>query len=118
MPLLRYHEYSQGAQIHIASFPPAFQHPHTVGPQGHTAAVESLCKAVALEGQMFVLQPSMVISEPNREKAGLSKLKISLVSIYFSDLLGYTKLTCQSSLEAATLRYMGQIVCLCEEIAK
>ena len=81
MPLLRYYEYSQGAQIHIASFPPAFEHPNTIAAQGHTGAIEAMCKAAALEGQMFVLQPSMIISEPKREKAGLGKFKISLVSI-------------------------------------
>lgn len=89
MPLLRYYEYSQGAQIHIASFLPAFEHPNTIASRGHTGAIETLCKAAVLEGQMFVLQPSMIISEPNREKAGLSKFEISLVSICFSDLLVY-----------------------------
>ena len=112
MPLLRYYKYSQGAQIHIASFPPAFEHPNMIASQGHTGAIEVLCKAAALEGQMFVLQPSMIISELNREKAGLGKFKISLVSICFSDLLCYAKLTCRFSLEAATLRFMGRMVCL------
>lgn len=112
MPLLRYYEYSQGGQIHIASFPPAFEHPNTIAAQGHTGAIEAMCKAAALEGQLFVLQPSMIISESGREKAGLAKFKISLVSICLRDRLCYAKLTCRSSLEAATLRFMGRTVCL------
>lgn len=112
MPLIRYYEYNQGAQIHIASFPPAFEHLNTIASQGHTGAIETLCKAAAFDGQMFALQPSMIISEANLEKAGLNELKISLMSICFSDLLGYTKLTYKSNLEAATLRFMGPMVCL------
>ena len=112
MPLLRYYEYTQGAQIHIASFLPAFEHPHVVLAQGHTDAIQALSKPVAVEGQMSVLQPTMIITEPNREKAGLGKLKVELISICLCDPLCYARLTCRFSLGAATPRSWGRTGCL------
>ena len=112
MPLLRYYEYTLVAHIQSASCPPAFEAPHVVLPQAHTDAIETLTKSMAVEGQMFVLQPTMIITEPNREKAGLGKLEYPPVSICLCDLLYYVRLKCRFSLEAAAPRSLDRTGCL------
>lgn len=74
-PLLRYYEYSQGVQIHVASWPAEFEMPdpkkiswlyHETGEASYRAS-----QFFAIEGQAFVLIASQVLTEANLEKNNL-----------------------------------------------
>ncbi|KAF2738755.1 putative nitrilase [Polyplosphaeria fusca] len=74
-PLLRYYEYSQGVQIHVASWPAEFEMPdpdkqpwlyHETGEASYRAS-----QFMAIEGQTFVLVASQIITEENLEKNNL-----------------------------------------------
>lgn len=73
--LLRYYEYSQRVQIHIASWPAEFEMPdpekqpwlyHETGEASYRAS-----QFMAIEGQTFVLVASQIITEGNLEKNNL-----------------------------------------------
>lgn len=73
--LLRYYEYSQRVQIHIASWPAEFEMPdpekqpwlyHETGEASYRAS-----QFMAIEGQTFVLVASQIITEENLEKNNL-----------------------------------------------
>ncbi|RAO69822.1 uncharacterized protein BHQ10_005834 [Talaromyces amestolkiae] len=75
-PLLRYYEYSQGVQIHVASWPAEFEMPdpkkiawlyHETGEASYRAS-----QFFAIEGQAFVLVASQILTEANVEKNNLS----------------------------------------------
>ena len=69
-PLLRYYEYSQGVEIHVASYPPVFEQD---GPQPFNMTAPGVlgtCQFIAMEGATFVIVPTSLVSEKNREKAG------------------------------------------------
>ncbi|KAF2249546.1 putative nitrilase [Trematosphaeria pertusa] len=74
-PLLRYYEYSQRVQIHVASWPAEFEmldpakQPwlyHETGEASYRAS-----QFMAIEGQTFVLVASQIITEENLEKNNL-----------------------------------------------
>lgn len=74
-PLLRYNEYSQGVQIHVASWPAEFEMPdpakiswlyHETGEASYRAS-----QFMAIEGQCFVLVASQILTENNLEKNNL-----------------------------------------------
>lgn len=72
-PLLRYYEYSQGVEIHIAGWPPFWNNKSKDGPQlpYHTTAEceARACQFMAVEGACFVLVCSQVLtSEDNKDK--------------------------------------------------
>lgn len=71
MPLLRYYEYSQGVQIHVASYPPVFEgegkQPFNLTAAGSLATAQFM----AMEGATFVLVPTCTSSAENRVKAGI-----------------------------------------------
>lgn len=71
-PLLRYYEYAQGVQIHIASWPPEFEMPdprkvawlyHETGEASYRAS-----QFMAIEGCTFVAVASQILTEANLEK--------------------------------------------------
>jgi nitrilase len=73
--LLRYYEYSQRVQIHVASWPAEFEMPdpekqpwlyHETGEASYRAS-----QFMAIEGQTFVLVASQIITEENLEKNNL-----------------------------------------------
>ncbi|KAI1850703.1 hypothetical protein JX265_004414 [Neoarthrinium moseri] len=75
-PLLRYYEYSQGVQIHVASWPAEFEMPdpkkiawlyHETGEASYRAS-----QFMAIEGQCFVLVASQILTEENVEKNNLT----------------------------------------------
>ncbi|KAF9768031.1 hypothetical protein IL306_014715 [Fusarium sp. DS 682] len=75
-PLLRYNEYAQGVQIHIASWPPEFEMPdpekiawlyHETGEASYRAS-----QFMAIEGATFVAVASQVLTEKNLERNGLT----------------------------------------------
>ncbi|KAK6865015.1 aliphatic nitrilase [Apiospora arundinis] len=75
-PLLRYYEYSQGVQIHVASWPAEFEMPdpkklpwlyHETGEASYRAS-----QFMAIEGQCFVLVASQILTEENLEKNNLT----------------------------------------------
>ncbi|KAF2814255.1 putative nitrilase [Mytilinidion resinicola] len=75
-PLLRYYEYSQGVQIHVASWPPEFEMPdpkkiawqyHETGEASYRAS-----QFMAIEGQTFVLVATQILTEENLEKNNLT----------------------------------------------
>jgi predicted amidohydrolase len=84
-PLLRYYEYAQGVQIHIASWPAEFCMPdpkelawqyHETGEASYRAS-----QFMAIEGQTFVAVASQVLTEKNVEKNNLiAKAPIKTVS--------------------------------------
>ena len=79
-PLLRYYEYAQGVQIHVAGWPPMFPMPdksvvkwlfHETD-KGNLLASQFL----AIEGQAFVLVATQVLTEGNLKKLNLVGSKI------------------------------------------
>ncbi|KAJ5291996.1 nitrilase [Penicillium angulare] len=75
-PLLRYYEYSQGVQIHVASWPAEFEMPdpakiswlyHETGEASSRAS-----QFMAIEGQCFVLVASQILTEENLDKNNLT----------------------------------------------
>ncbi|QYT03307.1 CN hydrolase domain-containing protein [Trichoderma simmonsii] len=72
-PLLRYHEYSQGVDIHIAGWPPFFGKPENI-PILYTTTGEGdrlACQFMAMEGACFVVVSTQVMGEKGREKLKL-----------------------------------------------
>ena len=75
-PLLRYNEYSQGVQIHVASWPPMFSLPEDNVTQWQFSATNEGSKLasqnLAMEGGAFVLVATQVLTEPNLKKLNLA----------------------------------------------
>lgn len=73
-PLLRYNEYAQGVQIHVAAWPPvpwqldeiAFPWPYAMTGE----ASYRISQVVAIEGQTFVLVSTQIVTEANHAKIG------------------------------------------------
>jgi nitrilase len=92
-PLLRYYEYAQGVQIHIASWPAEFCMPdpgvlawqyHETGEASYRAS-----QFMAIEGQTFVVVASQVLTEKNLELNNLSPqppIKAVNLSRFVNDL--------------------------------
>jgi len=68
-PLLRYYEYQQGVQIHVAGWPPFFDMPtDTPWPFHVTNKAELvLCQNMAIEGACFVMVCTQILKESNLE---------------------------------------------------
>jgi len=71
-PLLRYHHYSLGVQIHVASWPFADSVANGGIPTLSSDAQIVQCKMAALEGQMFVISSTQMIKPEN---VGVCKLE-------------------------------------------
>ncbi|KAJ7913951.1 putative nitrilase [Mycena leptocephala] len=70
-PLLRFHHYSLGVQVHVASWP-FFQSIADGTPPHFSSDIQILmCKFAALEGQMFVISSTNLISRENAELCGI-----------------------------------------------
>ncbi|KAJ7912751.1 carbon-nitrogen hydrolase [Mycena leptocephala] len=70
-PLLRFHHYSLGVQVHVASWP-YFQSIADGAPPHFSSDIQILiCKFAALEGQMFVISSTNLISRENAELCGI-----------------------------------------------
>ncbi|KAL7939930.1 nitrilase, partial [Trichoderma barbatum] len=72
-PLLRYHEYIQGVDIHIAGWPPFFEKPSN-RPALYTTTSEGdrlACQFMAMEGACFVVVSTQVLTDKGREKLKL-----------------------------------------------
>ncbi|PMD24747.1 putative nitrilase [Hyaloscypha hepaticicola] len=74
-PLLRYYEYCQGVQIHVASWPPMFSQPDPekmISPFHVTGTSSQLSsRFLAIEGQAFVIIATQVLTVGNLEKLNL-----------------------------------------------
>ncbi|KAJ5559723.1 hypothetical protein N7513_002122 [Penicillium frequentans] len=72
-PLLRFYEYSQGVQIHIASWPAEFPEPKGMKWPFHETDVASrnASQFFAIEGQAFVLVCTQVVKEESLQKQNL-----------------------------------------------
>ncbi|KAJ7583575.1 putative nitrilase [Mycena floridula] len=70
-PLLRFHHYSLGVQIHVASWPFCDSVADGAPPQFSSDAQILQAKFAALEGQMFVISSTQVISPENVALCGL-----------------------------------------------
>lgn len=74
-PLLRYHEYGLGAQVHVAGWPPFPAHPGSceveVAYTMTASANRAISQNVAMEGQCFVLCATQIIKEENFARAGV-----------------------------------------------
>lgn len=68
-PLLRYYQYAQGEQIHVASWPAFFEVPEgSEWPyQGSPTASLIASRFMGLEGGMFVIVSTQVVKEANLE---------------------------------------------------
>ena len=73
-PLLRYYEYSQGVEIHVAGWPPFWKQPKDIPwPYHVTAEAESrACQFMAMEGATFVLVCTQVLTAENKGKTKLN----------------------------------------------
>jgi len=75
-PLLRYYEYSQGVQIHVAGWPPMFPDPKPEGMKWpyHETDVANLLTSqfLAIEGQAFVLVATQVVKTESLEKLNMT----------------------------------------------
>lgn len=74
-PLLRYYEYSQNVQIHVAAWPSFPAHPREVDfplPYSNCGeASQRLSQMVAMEGQTFVLCATAVLKAETHELMGV-----------------------------------------------
>ncbi|KAF7356339.1 putative Nitrilase [Mycena venus] len=70
-PLLRFHHYSLGVQVHIASWPYCDSAADGAPPQFSSDAQILQSKFVALEGQMFVISSTSILSRENAELCGV-----------------------------------------------
>ncbi|KAI9929448.1 hypothetical protein ASPWEDRAFT_184072 [Aspergillus wentii DTO 134E9] len=75
LPLLRYYEYSQGVQIHVAGWPAFPETPEDVEfPWSYSSTAEAnyrVSQMVAMEGQTFVLCSTQIVKEDSHELLGL-----------------------------------------------
>ena len=99
-PLLRYNEYAQGVQIHIASWPAEFEMPdpekiawlyHETGEASYRAS-----QFMAIEGATFVAVASQILTEKNLEKNNLTGNPVTktvsiVVRLTYPDLLTFSK---------------------------
>jgi nitrilase len=82
-PLLRYYEYSQGVQIHVAGWPPMFSNLEEglKQPFSETDVGSSqVSQFLAMEGQAFVLVATQVVSEKNLKRLGMEGTPFKIVS--------------------------------------
>ncbi|KAJ7464619.1 putative nitrilase [Mycena latifolia] len=70
-PLLRFHHYSLGVQIHVASWPYCDSVAAGAAPQFSSDTQILAAKFAALEGQMFVISSTQIISKENAELCGV-----------------------------------------------
>jgi nitrilase len=77
-PLLRYYEYSQGAQIHVAAWPSFFKENRQF--QGTSTASRLASQFLAIEGQTFVLVATQVVNKENFEMLGIPEDESTEVS--------------------------------------
>ncbi|KAJ7454011.1 carbon-nitrogen hydrolase [Mycena galericulata] len=70
-PLLRFHHYSLGVQIHVASWPYFDSVANGASPQGSSDSSIIQSKFAALEGQMFVICSTQMLSSKNAELCGV-----------------------------------------------
>jgi nitrilase len=80
-PLLRYYEYSQGVQIHVAAWPPFFDYKEPNAFQGTGTASQLASQFFALEGQAFVLVSTQIVTAKNLELMELGKVGVTEVSL-------------------------------------
>ncbi|KAF5368091.1 hypothetical protein D9758_004413 [Tetrapyrgos nigripes] len=67
-PLLKYHHFTLGTQIHVASWPFCGSIAEGAPPQFSSDFQDTLSRAIAIEGQMFVLQSTQLIKNENFDK--------------------------------------------------
>ncbi|KAK7025027.1 putative nitrilase [Favolaschia claudopus] len=70
-PLLRFHHYSLGVQIHVASWPYCDSVANGAPPAFSSDAQIVQAKFAALEGQMFVISSTQMLSSKNAELCGV-----------------------------------------------
>jgi len=70
-PLLRFHHYSLGVQVHVASWPYCDSVANGAPPQLSSDAQILQSKFTALEGQMFVIASTALLSPKNAELCGV-----------------------------------------------
>jgi nitrilase len=73
-PLLRYYEYSQGVEIHVAGWPPFWKHPMDIPWPYHVSdeAETRTCQFIAMEGATFVLVCTQMLTAENKDKNNLT----------------------------------------------
>ncbi|KAH6673031.1 putative nitrilase [Halenospora varia] len=78
-PLLRYYQYAQGEQIHVASWPMFFEvaKGSEAAFQGSPEASLIASRFMALEGQMFVIVSTQVVKEENLDSMHLRELGVT-----------------------------------------
>jgi nitrilase len=79
-PLLRYYEYTQGVQIHVAAWPPFFEYKEPNAFQGTSTASQLASQFFALEGQAFVLVSTQIVTGDNLKLMDLEKEGVTKVS--------------------------------------
>lgn len=84
-PLLRYYQYSQGEQIHVAAWPAFFEVPKGSDwlYQGSPTASLIASRFTALEGQTFVIVSTQTVKEDNLDSMHLLEMGVT-------DKVGYT----------------------------
>jgi predicted amidohydrolase len=80
-PLLRYYEYAQGVQIHVAAWPPFFEYKDPNVFQGTSTASQLASQFFALEGQAFVLVSTQIVTGDNLKLMHLEKANVTEVSV-------------------------------------
>jgi predicted amidohydrolase len=73
-PLLRFHEYSLGVDIHVAGWPPFFDKHDIDAPfpyLGSAEADRAACQYIAMEGACFVICSTQIMTDKGREKLNL-----------------------------------------------
>ncbi|KAJ7323053.1 carbon-nitrogen hydrolase [Mycena albidolilacea] len=70
-PLLRFHHYSLGVQVHVASWPYCDSIANGAPSNFSSEAGTVQCKFAALEGQMFVISSTQLLRRENAELCGV-----------------------------------------------
>jgi nitrilase len=72
-PLLRYYEYSQGVEIHVAGWPAFWKRPDGSLLPYHieTDAYRTVCQFMAMEGTCFVIVATQMLTDAGRDKLKL-----------------------------------------------
>lgn len=87
-PLLRYHEYTQGVQIHVASWPPMYPLPEEDDVKWGFGATDKgsliASQFLAIEGQCFVLVATQVLAKGDLKRLNVVGSKVCQIVGAFS----------------------------------
>lgn len=70
LPLLKYNHFTLGTQLHVSSWPYFHSIAEGAPPQFSSEVQDAMSRAMAIEGQMFVIQSTQILRSENAAAAG------------------------------------------------